>query len=311
MTNFEPRSFFPADTFGEVLDVVRIPMGMSAAAVYSVTTEKGAFILRIHGSDRQAWQQASLLQALAADHGVAPPLVMLDKNAAATISVKIDGMAIGQAVADPTRRAIILGSLADQLGALHRIPTAGISPRDSMAMSRRIWQQQSQRQGFPAWALPLQKRLDDADQVLARDQRQVFSHCDPNPTNIMWDGHRVWLVDWEVAGLAHPYLDLSIIANFLALADGTGLELLRRQEQAALNDDQEKTFATLRHLTRVVFGTVFLSLIPDLSAVKFANPADAPSLLECYGLMAAGKLRMQDPAGQAQVGTALLVQALI
>lgn len=310
MNRPDPRSFFPTHKFGEIQDITPITMGMSGAAVYSVTTEKGSFILRIHGADRKLWERSLILQALAADHGVAPPLVLIDKKAAATVMVKVQGMPFGYAVAQPTLRHAVLTSLVEQLRALHAIPTAGLPVNDPMKMSWNVWNDQVKRPGFPAWAVPLRSRLEAAEAVLAQDRRQVLSHCDPNPANLMWDNQRVWLVDWEQAGLAHPYLDLSIVSNFLALPDATALELLAAQEDATPDAEQQKVFLAIRGLTRVIFGTIFLSLVPDLETVTFASPDATPTLLQCYQMMATGQLQMSQPQGQAQFAAALLAQGL-
>jgi hypothetical protein len=34
--------------------------------------------------------------------------------------------------------------------------------------------------------------------------------------NVLWDDTQDWLVDWELAGLAHPYLDVAPVCNFLS-----------------------------------------------------------------------------------------------
>ena len=47
------------------------------------------------------------------------------------------------------------------------------------------------------------------------DPDMVSSHNDLfKPDNVLFDGHRVWLVDWEAAFLNDRYADLAIAANF-------------------------------------------------------------------------------------------------
>jgi thiamine kinase-like enzyme len=43
----------------------------------------------------------------------------------------------------------------------------------------------------------------------------VSCHNDSKPENIVFDGQRPWLVDWEAAFLNDRYLDLAIVANFV------------------------------------------------------------------------------------------------
>src|SRR4029078_3304190 len=44
----------------------------------------------------------------------------------------------------------------------------------------------------------------------------VASHNDLNPSNVLFDGRRLWLVDWETACLNDPLVDVATAANFLA-----------------------------------------------------------------------------------------------
>ncbi|MED5525600.1 MAG: choline/ethanolamine kinase family protein [Pseudomonadota bacterium] len=40
---------------------------------------------------------------------------------------------------------------------------------------------------------------------------EVPAHVDLNPENCLWQGERLWLIDWEYASLADPYYDLAAI----------------------------------------------------------------------------------------------------
>ncbi len=47
------------------------------------------------------------------------------------------------------------------------------------------------------------------------EPEMVASHNDLKPENMVFDGTRVWLIDWEAAFLNDRYLDLSVVANFV------------------------------------------------------------------------------------------------
>ena len=77
----------------------------------------------------------------------------------------------------------------------------------------------------------------DSEELLARyaqlaavyplhDPDMVSSHNDLfKPDNILFDGQRVWLVDWEAAFLNDRYADLAVVANLVVTNDAeeTGL----------------------------------------------------------------------------------------
>jgi aminoglycoside phosphotransferase (APT) family kinase protein len=302
------RRFLPADRFGEVREIAPITVGLSGSTVYSVATSTGDYVLRIHAGDKDSWKRVVALQRLAAEHGIAPRLVHIDDAQSATVSVKIAGLPFGAAMAEPSSRQALLGSLVERLALLHGLPSAGMDAEDPTELARLLWDEQVRRPGFPAWAVPLGERLAATSKTLAADPRRVVSHNDLNPANLIWDGRQVWLVDWERAGLAHPYLDLATFANFLDLPDEAALGLLAEQERAPLDATQQGTFTAIRDLVRIAYGAVFLYLIPDLTAVHFAHRDQTPTLAQCYALMAAGTLVMNEPAGQALMAAALLRQ---
>jgi len=43
----------------------------------------------------------------------------------------------------------------------------------------------------------------------------VSSHNDPNPRNILFDGQRLWLVDWELRFRNDPLTDIAILMQEL------------------------------------------------------------------------------------------------
>src|ERR1017187_6913431 len=144
----DPRSFFPADRFGEVGDVLPISVGLSGAAVYSVTTSRGEFVLRVHGGDRSAWANNVAMHRLAADHGIAPSLEFVDDARAATVSAKAQGMPFAAALAQPAVRPVALADLVKRLAALHAIPlTASTGPEFTPALAESLWRSQVTRLG--------------------------------------------------------------------------------------------------------------------------------------------------------------------
>ena len=45
---------------------------------------------------------------------------------------------------------------------------------------------------------------------------QVSSHNDVNPFNVLFDGDRLWLIDWEIAFRNDPLADVACVANNFA-----------------------------------------------------------------------------------------------
>jgi aminoglycoside phosphotransferase (APT) family kinase protein len=304
-----PESFFPVEHFGAVKTVIPSSVGLSGAGVYAVTTDAGEYFLRLNVAGHKGFGEMLAAQRLAAKEGITPKVIFADEELGAVVTEKANGVPIGAALAQQEVRPIALRSIAETLARLHSIPAPNFPPSDP-SLGQSIWDRQSKREGFPDWAKSLGRFVGFGDAALANDERRVFSHNDVNPANLIWNGSKVWLVDWEQAALAHPYMDLAIFSVFAILSQEDAVELLSVQECSSIDAEQRHTFLSLLNYVRMIYGAVFFRLIPDLTDVEFTNRDATSTLYECYGLLARGALDLRTPAGQAQFGAAILRQAL-
>jgi thiamine kinase-like enzyme len=298
------RALLPADRLGVVRAVQPIRGGLSGARVYAVSTARGEYVLRIQAerADEALWAEQLLVLRRAADNGVAPLIVHVDKAAGAIVSARIPGVPLGAALNDPTQRHAFLTSVVDRLRVLHGLDRSAVTERNPVTYARDIARVQRARPGFPSWAAGLDATLASAAGVLANDAGRVVSHNDLNPSNLIWDGERTWLVDWDVAGLGHPHYDLATLAMFLNLSRETTLGLIALHDEESPDETTLVNFAALRRLSALLCGVMFLSLVPDLNIA----PANPSTLVECYGEMRGGTLDLQTTRGRAKFGLALL-----
>jgi aminoglycoside phosphotransferase (APT) family kinase protein len=300
-------ALLPADRVGQVERLEPITQGLSGAMVYAVTASRGEYVLRVHGAaDPDYFAQALRVLRRVADAGVAPALVHVDEAAHAVVSVRVPGPPLSVALADPAQRGRVIASVVAGLRTLHALDVAGIAERDPLPYARAAWHAARGRPGFPSWALSLEPMFDAVAATLACDARLALSHNDVNPGNFLWDGARAWLVDWEVAGLTHPYFDLATLALFLRLEDEVALTLVASHDRAALDDRSRASFRALRRLAGVLCGLTILGLAPDLTIRPALTLSDAPRLEDVYAALRTGELDLQSPLGQATLGLALL-----
>ena len=301
----------PEPAVGAVERIEPIRAGLSGAGVYAVTASRGQFVLRVQPRqlDEASFAQQLLILRRASAAAVAPAVVHVDEDARAVVSVRIAGVPLAAALADPAMRGAVLASVVDGLRTLHALDVSGVVARDPIPFARAAWEACRYRRGFPAWAGSLAPTLDELTLVLERDRRRVVSHNDINPGNFLWDGLRAWLVDWEVAGLGHPYYDLAALALFLRLDDDATFALAARHDGTLLDHSSRATFHALRRLVGLVSGLTFLGLVEDLGTLIATTPADAPTLGDCYRALREGQLDVQSPRWHAMMGLALLASA--
>lgn len=308
--NSQILNSFPTDKLGPIVAHTAISNGMSGATVYSVETIQGHFVLRRFHGAREEWQRSIAIQRLVAEHGIAPALLHVDEDNQTTVSQKIIGVSFAGAMTDPASRQAALHSLTTILSKLHALPYSNPVARNFGVASQETWTKQSQRPGFVTWAASLEAQLHSCIQIMTQDGRLALCHGDLNPANILWDGSRVWLVDWDMADLSHPYLDLASITNFLSLTNDTTVALLGQQEQTQINEQQQITFNACRNFARITYGCVFLELVPTLDEIRFDTLEHTPTLMECFGRIMQGEIQMSSPSTQALIASALFKQAL-
>jgi aminoglycoside phosphotransferase (APT) family kinase protein len=294
--------FLPETVVGGVEEVRPISMGLSGAGVWAVRTTRGELVLRVQPerADPTAWGQQLIVLRRAAAAGVAPGIVHVDEDGRAVVSHRVAGVPFAAALGDPAQRGPAVASLVAQLRRLHALDASGVAERDPVAYARTQYAAQRGRPGFPAWIAELEPVFAAIEATV--DARRVVSHNDVNPGNVLWDGARAWLVDWEVAGLTHPFYDLATLAMFIQLDEPTAMALLTAQEGVPPGDGARTVFSALRRLAALLCGLTFAGMVPDLGAL----PSPPPTLAAFYADLRAGKLRLGSREGQAAFAAALL-----
>ena len=131
-------------------------------------------------------------------------------------------------------------------------------------------------QGFGAAKIVPEMETEELIQLCARlagvyrfqDSDLVSSHNDLKPENIVFDGERVWLVDWEAAFLNDRYSDLAVMANFVVTNDAEEEVYLRTYFGEAAGEYRLARFYLMRQVVHVFYAMAF-SLAPNGAMVQF------------------------------------------
>ncbi|MBS1800298.1 MAG: phosphotransferase [Acidobacteria bacterium] len=91
------------------------------------------------------------------------------------------------------------------------------------------------------------------------EEDMVSSHNDLfKPDNILFDGDRVWLVDWEAAFLNDRYADLAVVANILVTDDTEERAFLQEYFGQPPDRYHLARFFLSRQVAHLFYATVFL-----------------------------------------------------
>lgn len=291
----------------DVTHISLIAGGLSGAAVYKIVIGDRPYVLKLNAPDNTAASNNSL--ALAAAAGIAPSLKYEDKLQGITISDFIDNKPVRGTFA-PDK---LIDELARAIKTVHTIP-ADVEGKELFETVDGLIEQFKNAKLFSG---PL---FDECFQYYEtiknrypRDAAdRVFSHNDLNPSNILCDGEKIWIIDWEVAYLNDRYVDLANAANFFVQTPAQESALLSAYFNHVVDDHKMARFYVMRQVCRIIYSLMMFQLAGQQKPAGYEHDQEMEGNdLRAFGsLMALGKLSLASYEGQLMYGKALFNEAV-
>ena len=249
----------------EFEDIRAITKGHTSALVFRIVVKGSPYRLRIimHKNSMLGPERQFTCMKLAAEAGLAPRIWYSSTEDQISITDFVEEVPF------PASEALV--RMPRLLRALHALPSfpAGVSHLDTTCMF--LLHKGAAADGFlekirEANILP-QAELNELFALLARvaaaypdgGTDMVSSHNDLfKSDNILFDGSRVWLVDWEAAFLNDRYADLAVVANMLVTNDAEEKLYLQEYFGQPPDEYQRARFFLMRQLARIFYSLVFL-----------------------------------------------------
>ncbi len=291
-----PEECLPTSLRGA--SISRIKHGLSGAGVYRVDANGERAVLKVSAANEsvEAWRAQLTLQQLAAEAGVAPRVIHHDESRRAVVSEFVADRGFLARMGDPRTRDAAITTLGRLLKRVHSIPlpegAKWTDPREKFI---------PQWNALADFAVPGFAR-EAIEGVLAeepppRERPLVLSHNDPNPSNIVFDGQRVLLLDWDSAGPGDASFDLATVALFLRLDDAAASALVAAHDETA-PAPLSPYFKYARRLLAAVCGAIAFGLARRAGHVGGEmREEDAPTLQSVHSAMGAGTLSLATPQG--------------
>lgn len=290
----------------EVGAVAALTGGASGAQVFRLTIDGQDRLLRLETA-RDALRDPARQYAcmrIAADAGVAPALLYADAEAGIAITDFIAAAPLDAAISRESR----LRALASAIAALHAAPRFpdlveifdGVGAVIAQANAARI---------LPEPGLALLDRLfGQVSQAYPREAADIVSsHNDLNPSNVLFQGERAWIVDWELAFAADRYMDLAAAANFFAADEAEAELILETYLAAPPSARQRAKLFVMQQLNRLFYAAMLLqAAVAARPGLKLADSDLAtPRLSDIRHEMAS----MATPEGKARFACVFLNEA--
>ena len=292
--------------------ITRIAAGMSGAGVYRIDAGNKLSVLKITPRDEPilTWRIKMQVQQSAADAGIAPQLIHVDESRRAVLSDLIVDKSFPALLGNPVTREGAIVALGKMLRRLHDLPIPdGLQPADAIGVLNTIWN--SVPSGF---VLPLfvRQAVEELRATpVAGTGALMMSHNDVNPTNLVFDGERVMLLDWQTIAPNDPYYDLAAIAMFFRLDDGACRTLIAAHDDAPA-EVIPGAITYYRRFAAVLSGVAALQMAGLRGHAGGDVAADETlSLGDVYQRMRSGTFDIGSVSGQWVFGLALVKEGAV
>ena len=238
--------------------IVPVGGGASGAFPFRVDIRGRPYLVRIEGPPsplRNPYQYDSM--RIAAETGIAPRLHHVDEAARVAVMDFIDEQPLSAFPGGAAALARAIGEL------LARVQATSPFPRfvDYPDMVSRLWAWVCQTGLFAPGVLdPYTDHLRHVCERYVWDKaHSVSSHNDPVPRNILFDGRRLWMIDWESAYRNDPLVDVAIVLDSFGLSSALEPVLMESWLGRTPDEAVVARLPLVRALTRLYYAGVFLS----------------------------------------------------
>jgi aminoglycoside phosphotransferase (APT) family kinase protein len=289
--------------------ITPIAGGASTASTFRVDTGDRRYLLRVEGEPsplRNPHQYVSM--RIAAEAGIAPQIRYIDEAARVAVIDFIEQQPLKTYPGGVSALAQALGEL------LSRVRATPVFPAfvDYPVIVARLFAHVRRTGLFAASLLdPHVERLALLHEAYdAGLTNLVSSHNDALPSNILFDGERLWLIDWESAYRNDPLVDVAVVLDSLVRAPELEGVLLRAWHGRVPDEALRARLELVRALTRLYYAGVALSASAAASWVTGDTDLSAPTVAEFLEAIRAGRLKPGAPQTKHILGKMFLASFL-
>ena len=283
--------------------------GATAALLFRIDAGGRRYLLRMEGPAsplRNPHQYISL--RMAAEAGIAPALHYADETSRTAVMDFIPQQPLHSYPGGPPALAKALGALLARLQATPAFPHFVHYPD----IVTRLWAHVCRTGLFAPGVLDRTcEHLERIKNAYVWDPaNSVSSHNDSIPSNILFDGERLWMVDWEFAYRNDPLVDVAIVLDNFARSPELEEILLTAWLGCEADEALRARLALARALTRLYYAGVLFSASATIPRAAPDSSLTAPTTAELRQAVHDGRLKVGTPMTRHVLGKMFLASFL-
>jgi hypothetical protein len=277
------------EAFGStaIEDIRRVTKGLTSDLVFRIVVQGSPFLLRIMTRIDEITDPGRRFTCMkaAAEAGLAPRVRYTNTE---------DGISITDFIEEvpfPATQALV--ELPGTLRRLHALPPFPKAFNYVTAHNGFIWRFRAASLLSSAEIEEVFTRYEQVCAVYPRlDSDMVSCHNDLKPENTLFDGQRIWLVNWQAAFVNDRYFDLAVAANFLVTNDSDERTFLEQYFGQPPDEYQRARFFLMRQVVHMLSATVFLLL--GSAGKPIRQIENLPSFEDFHHRIWAGEVNLAD-----------------
>ncbi len=268
------KEAFGVTHFEDIRDLTERP-GSNRA--FRIVVEGSAYLLRINTRAGDMKRHFTCMEA-AADAGLAPRVWYASAEDRISITDFVEALPL------PTSDALV--RIPAALRTLHALPPFPVSPFNTTCTFLL-----NKGPGLDAFLQQFRSSSilagSETGEFLARylQVAEVYSRLEPDlapshndlfkPDNMLFDGNRLWLVDWEAAFQNDRYADPAVVANMIVSDESQEGIYLQEYFGKAPSEYQRARFYLMRQLAHMFYAMAFLTLRTSGKPMDLSEPVSA------------------------------------
>lgn len=296
----------------DVDEICLLNGGLSLDLVYKITVNEKYYVLKILMSKDELNDPARqyICMKTASDAGITPKLHYSSVEDALAISDYIPSLPL---LANFSSRDDLLINLAKVVKSIHNTTLFpklvnfldGIDIFINQFKGLNILPDSTTKEHFDYYA-QIQKFYPRHDPDL------VSSHNDLNVNNLLFDGKKIWIIDWQAAFQNDRYVDLSLIANFFVTNEQEENIYLNTYFENNVDEYKKARLFLMRQCCYMYYSMIFMrlaALTKNTDSIH-SDSMDIPAVRDVQQKIGQGIVSIESYEGKLLYAKSLLNETL-